>query len=194
MKINDKNKKIFLVILLFASLWLNLFVIDNVISKVNSPEVYDFLFSILPSSNLYGFLAWGAIINILVCVFAVIQYPKKGWLTVKLVTALYFVRAFFISITVLGVPAERTIPDMNSFLLNISYTGNDFFFSGHVAFPFLLALIFWEEKKFRYCFLFMSFVFAFGSIIARTHYSIDVFAAPFVAYTIYALGEKYFKY
>jgi membrane-associated phospholipid phosphatase len=66
------------------------------------------------------------------------------------------------------------------------------FFSGHTALPFLVALIFWDNVRARTVLLLLSLVFAIAVLLAHIHYSIDVFAAPFMAYGIYAIAKYLF--
>jgi len=65
---------------------------------------------------------------------------------------------------------------------------NDLFFSGHVAVPFLGFLIF-KDKKIKYIFLALTILMAVITILTHRHYSIDVFAAPFMAYACYKLFD-----
>ena len=73
------------------------------------------------------------------------------------------------------------------------FNGNDLFFSGHTGLPFLLALIFWENKKLRFLFLGFSVLFAVVVLLGHLHYSIDVFAAYFITYTIFHICKFLFK-
>jgi len=56
-----------------------------------------------------------------------------------------------------------------------------------------MALVFWKEKIRRIVFLITTLVFASSVIIAHIHYSIDVFAAPFITFSIYSLAKYFFK-
>jgi membrane-associated phospholipid phosphatase len=73
----------------------------------------------------------------------------------------------------------------------VTFQGN-FFYSGHTAFPFLLALIFWDNKYLRYLFLILTVFFGVSVLLAHVHYSIDVFAAPFIVYGMYVITAKLF--
>jgi membrane-associated phospholipid phosphatase len=75
----------------------------------------------------------------------------------------------------------------------ITFQGN-FFYSGHTAFPFLLALIFWDNKYLRYLFLFLTVFFGAAVLLAHVHYSIDVFAAPFIVYGMYVITARLFPH
>ena len=67
-----------------------------------------------------------------------------------------------------------------------------FFFSGHTALPFLMALVFWRRPPERVAFLVMSVTFAVAVLLAHIHYSIDVLAAPFMAYGIFEMARYFF--
>lgn len=66
-------------------------------------------------------------------------------------------------------------------------------FSIHVALPFLAALIFWNFRWFRFYLLLAVFASASAVILAKSHYSIDVFAAPFITYSIFVISRYFFK-
>jgi len=68
----------------------------------------------------------------------------------------------------------------------------DFFFSGHTGFPFLMALILWDEDLWRPFFLAMTVIFGAIMLLAHEHYSIDVFAAPFIVYGVYHIAQRLF--
>ncbi len=55
-----------------------------------------------------------------------------------------------------------------------------------------MALIFWNDKFWRRIFLVLSFVFAASVLLSHVHYSIDVFAAPFITYGIFKIAAKFF--
>ena len=70
--------------------------------------------------------------------------------------------------------------------------GGDLFFSGHVAFAYMNALVFWDNKFLRNIFLFISISLGVSSLLGHYHYSIDIFAAPFITYGIYVMAKKIF--
>lgn len=104
-------------------------------------------------------------------------------------------RAFFMTLTHLGAPENyfrlpglEDQPGVSKF-----FYANDLFFSGHVGFPFLGALLFWESKPVRYFLLLMSGAQAVTVLFMHLHYSIDVFAAYFITYTIYIVSDRLFN-
>ena len=82
--------------------------------------------------------------------------------------------------------------DNGNFLNKFTF-GGDLFFSGHTGLPFLMALIFWNNKYLRYSFFALSFIFAATVLLGHLHYSIDVLAAFFITYTIFHIAIFIFK-
>ena len=73
---------------------------------------------------------------------------------------------------------------------------NDFFFSGHVGFPIIIALESHKlNKKYLMVFcLFTSFFEAFTMIVTRGHYIIDIITGMAMAHYFYIVVEKYFNF
>jgi membrane-associated phospholipid phosphatase len=95
-------------------------------------------------------------------------------------------------LTHLGPVPFQTPIEVNNILATV-ITGNDFFFSGHTGLPFLMALIFWEEKWIRTITLLVTAIFSVSVILGHLHYSIDVFAAFFISYGIFAIAKNFFS-
>lgn len=113
--------------------------------------------------------------------------PKFLNFALKALALTIITRAIFVNLTNLGIPPE-SVP-IHSF-----YTyGGDLFFSGHVALPFMLALVFWEVPFIRWLFIIKSILLGSEALIGHYHYSIDVFAAPFIVYGLYTIAKKLFK-
>ncbi|MCF7816192.1 MAG: sphingomyelin synthase family protein [Candidatus Pacebacteria bacterium] len=113
--------------------------------------------------------------------------PRYFLFAFKSLAVLVVTRIIFINLTNLGIPSE-SVP-IKSF-----YTfGGDLFFSGHVAFMFLLALIFWKEIGLRWFYIVLTLTISVGVLLGHYHYSIDVFAAPFIAYGIYSISKIIFR-
>ena len=55
-----------------------------------------------------------------------------------------------------------------------------------------MALIFWDDDFWRPFFIVMAVVFGASVLLAHVHYSIDVFAAPFIVYGVYKIAERFF--
>jgi hypothetical protein len=104
------------------------------------------------------------------------------------------IRAVFISLTHVGVYPTAVDPGLGFFDGVYSYLNFQlgFFFSGHTGLPFLFALIFWHERSTRLVFLAVSLIFGIAVLFGHIHYSIDVFAAPFMAYGIFGIAKRFF--
>ena len=159
-------------------------------------HVGDILLDNLPTINLDFFIVQGALISTALVLIFFLIHPKYFSFSLKTLALFIIIRSFFISLTHLGVNLHQLTLNTNSvgfglydFLYNAK---NDFFFSGHVGASFLFALLFWKERAWSMVFFIFSFVFGVSMILAHMHYSIDVFAAPFMAYAIFTMAEHIF--
>jgi hypothetical protein len=78
--------------------------------------------------------------------------------------------------------------------LTISYLKtNDFFFSGHVGFPIIIAMECYKlNKKYMVTFCLFTCLFeAFTMIVTRGHYFIDIITGMIVSHYVYLLVDKY---
>lgn len=167
-------------------------------------NIYAFAYSLRPTSNHVGDLVLdtipvidlnfiiieGALITIVLGTLFVFSRPRSVLFSLKALAVFIIIRAVFISLTHVGIHPDNIIPGLGFFdgiylYLNFQ-TG--LFFSGHTGLPFLFALIFWEKPPVRYILLSVSFVFGVAVLFAHIHYSIDVFAAPFMAYGIFKIA------
>lgn len=159
-------------------------------SQVAGQQVDDLILHYLPMQNVTFIHVYAALFFWISFTAYIIFHPEKIPFVTKSAALFILVRSAFICLTHLGAPTnELAIPEnLASFFL---FDG-DLFFSGHVGGPFLLMLLFWDNKKIRYlCFL-ASVFFACIVLIGHIHYSIDVFAAPFITYGVYALSCAFF--
>jgi membrane-associated phospholipid phosphatase len=93
--------------------------------------------------------------------------------------------------THLGPSPDHIATDLEG--LRYVSSGADLFFSGHTGLPFLMSLLFWENKKLRYIFLFCSVAAAVAVILGHLHYTIDVFSAFFITYGVFHISQRIFK-
>jgi hypothetical protein len=117
--------------------------------------------------------------------------PKKIPFVFKSTALLITIRSAFITMTHLGPFPQRSYIDPTE-LFGPFNLGNDFFFSNHTALPFMMALLFWENKFLRNLFLSATLLFGTSVLLGHLHYSIDVFAAFFITYSTYCLAKKFF--
>jgi len=161
-------------------------------TKEASNYVTDILLDNLPVYNMSLVFIQGSSLFFLFIVVVLFLKPKRLPFVIKASALFVIIRSIFVIMTHIG-PFPGQIPFTYSRLLEKITFGGDLFFSGHTGLPFLMALIFWQNKKLRYTFLIISAVFAVSVILGHLHYSIDVFAAFFITYTIFVISRKYFK-
>jgi hypothetical protein len=96
-------------------------------------------------------------------------------------------RSVFMIFTHLETP-HNAIPVAFPWIFSKLSFDNDMFFSGHTAIPFLGFLLFWHSPI-RYLFLVGSLIMGMTVLAMHLHYSIDVFAAFFITYGSYRMGD-----
>jgi hypothetical protein len=158
--------------------------------KASNP-VLDLILSNVPVFNVDFIVNEGALFFGLFIAFLLLNEPRRIPFTLKSAAVFIFIRSMFITLTHLGPFPERSFIDQTSFLSPMNF-GGDYFFSGHTGLPFLMALIFWDEKRNRYVSILVSIIFAGAVLLGHLHYSIDVFAAFFITYGIYHIARHLF--
>jgi len=155
----------------------------------------DIFLNNLPVINLGFIIVGGAILFWALSFFLLAIKPRYLLFGVKAIALFIIFRAFFINLTNEGIYPGGALPTVHNsgfgFYHLFTYKGN-LFFSGHTGFPFLMALIFWNRTFWRRFFIAATVVFGASVLLAHVHYSIDVFAAPFIVYGIFAIGAKLF--
>lgn len=163
-------------------------------ARPTSVYVGDLLLDNIPSVDLNFIVIKLALLVIIFGTAYVLTKPCYVLFSLKAIALAIAVRALFISLTHVGIHPETILPQDGIFDGIYTYLNFQvgFFFSGHTALPFLMALIFWEKPLTRAVFLFMSLIFAIAVLLAHIHYSIDVLAAPFMAYGIFKIAQYLF--
>lgn len=154
----------------------------------------DLILDNIPTVNLDEVIVQGAILLAALTIFMIIRHPRYLLFSLKAVAIFIAIRSLFINLTPLGIYPEQAVFDQGfgSGLYNyLNFEGN-YFFSGHTGLPFLMALIFWQKKWARNLFFGVSLLFAVSVLLAHVHYSIDVFAAPFISYGIFRIAKYLF--
>ena len=163
-------------------------------TRVAGSFVGDIILDNTPVFHLNIIIVEGALIGLFGILVLLLVKPKYLPFTLKAAAIFIAVRAFMISATHLGIYPNQIVPD-NGFFDRI-YKALDleagYFFSAHTGIPLLMSMIFWDEKFWRYVFLIAAFVFGASVLLAHVHYSIDVFAAPFMTYAIFELAKYLF--
>ncbi|MGC9602933.1 MAG: phosphatase PAP2-related protein [Minisyncoccia bacterium] len=176
---------------LVLSIIISFFAIIYATDRASGP-VTDIILSNLPVFDVDMIFVYGPVLFwILVAGYLVFE-PKKIPFTLKSIALFIVIRSIFISLTHIGpFPVHDQIT--TSGLLGVFTSGNDLFFSGHTGLPFLMALVFWDNKYLRWFFIAASIFFGAIVLMAHLHYSIDVFAAFFITYAISHIAEVFFK-
>jgi len=178
---------------LIISITTTYFAIQYVNEKASNP-VTDIILSNIPVFDVDGIFIFGPVIFWLIIAAYVVFFEfKKIPFMVKSVALFVFIRAIFITLTHIGPFPDQNLTSISNSFFSVFTSGSDLFFSSHTGLPFLMALIFWENKYVRWFCLLASFFFGAIVLMAHLHYSIDVAAAFFITYTIFHLAKKWFK-
>lgn len=160
----------------------------------SSHFVSDIFLDNLPVINMNLVIINGALLIMLVSLVLVLSKPEYILFTLKALAVFIAVRSFFVVVTHLGIYPDQIIPGRTPLDRLYVALGLDtgHFFSGHTGLPFLMALIFWDRRFWRYFYFALSAIFGIAVLLAHVHYSIDVFAAPFMVYGIFKIAEYLF--
>jgi hypothetical protein len=163
--------------------------------SVGANSVHDILLDNLPIVNLDFMIVGGAIALWILACWLLVTKPRYLIFGIKAIALFIISRAFFFSLTHVGSYPRGIPPGPDNlgwgFYKLLTFQGN-FFYSGHTGFPVLMALIFWDDDFWRPFFLVMAVLFGASVLLAHVHYSIDVFAAPFIVYGVYKICERFF--
>ncbi|MFA5942512.1 MAG: phosphatase PAP2-related protein [Candidatus Paceibacterota bacterium] len=165
------------------------------VARPTTTHVGDLFLDNLPIVDLNFIIIEIALLAIVVgTAFVVFFRPRYILFTLKSLALFIAIRALFMSLTHVGIHPGNIAPGSGVFDSVYSYFNfqTGLFFSGHTGMPFLMALIFWRTPRTRNIFLLLSFIFAIAVLLAHIHYSIDVLAAPFIAYGIFKIAHYLF--
>lgn len=166
------------------------------VQRVSSNFVQDLFLEILPVVNLNAIIVEGALTAIAGSIILLLLKPRYLIFAIKASAIFIATRAVFISVTHLGIYPGQINPTSYGFFDHL-YTGlgleAGFFFSGHTGLSFLMALILWDEKLWRWVYIALTVLFGASVLLAHVHYSIDVLAAPYMTYAIFKMSQYFFK-
>lgn len=185
------------IIVIFGALIVSIWVSAYKDATFYAP-VGDLILEQIPTMNLEFLFTWGFYsIIAMICAYPLFKKPELAPFTLKTFGILLLVRSAFIMLTHVGPPEGFFYQDQ--LLLNgaiestaVFRFSNDLFFSGHTSTPFLAFLLF-RKTRFRWAMLFGSFLMGATVLLMKVHYSIDVFAAFFIAYGVYAFSDRVFN-
>jgi len=192
-----KEDRRFLISVLVALLLLSASIIINFYASTYATErasssVTDIVLSNIRVFDVNGIFAYGSVLFLIFIAIVCFHNPKRIPFVVKSIALFVIIRSVFISLTHIGPFPINALVNQSDFINKFTF-GGDLFFSGHTGMPFLLALIFWEDRFFRYLFIATSLMFGTVVLLAHLHYTIDVLAAFFITYTIFKIAVYLFK-
>lgn len=179
------------VIFLILALTLN-YSAGNYADRKGTVKVPDLVLDSIPTLDLNFVFIYG----FLLVLGAMLAYPlffkvKELHVAISQFSLLVLIRSFFVTLTHLSMPVGALIFNAPK-IFSIFNFQNALFFSGHTSIPFLGFLLF-RKEKIGIFFLIMTFVMAATVLFMHVHYSIDVFAAIFITYGSYKLGNRLFR-
>jgi hypothetical protein len=178
-------------LLLVVSLIVN-FYAGTYATKKASNSVTDIVLDNIPVFDVDEVFVYGAYALVACITFVCFSRPRKLPFAVKSIALFYLIRSAFVTLTHIAPFPTHTAIDPLSYMRFFDF-GSELFFSGHTGLPFLMALIFWDEKWLRIGFIIASVAFGVVVLMGHLHYSIDVFAAFFITYAIYGIAEQVFR-
>ncbi len=191
-KVEENKYKIVLAIVFLAIASFIDYLAGSYTTSIQGVHVADLVLDHIKPIDLGIIFVWGYLAVVFIFfAYPVFFKPEKIHLAVTMFSLLLVTRSISIILTHLGTPPD-VIPVNFPSLLSFFRFKNDLFFSGHTALPFLGFLIF-KKRAMKYFMLASSFIMAVTVLLMHQHYSIDVFAAFFIAYGIYKIGDKIFK-
>lgn len=170
--------------------------VSQYLKSLPDTPVNDLILSNIRVYDVSAVFIYGSVVFLFLVIF--IGFKKINTLPfiLKSIALFNLIRFFFVIMThISAFPTQIVINSSfwNSPIFDGIFTGNDLFFSGHTGLPFLLALIFWDNKNLRIIFLSFSIIFGIVVLLGHIHYSIDVLSAYFITYGIFVFCKILFK-
>ncbi len=156
-----------------------------------SNSVTDIVLDSIPVVDVHLIYSEGALLFLGILLAVLFYEPKYIPFVLKSMALLIITRSLFMVMTHLAPPADEIFINPNDYIQRLSQ-GDDLFFSGHTAFPFLVALTFWKNKYLKYVFLIFTIIGGAAVLLGHLHYSIDVFAALFITFSIFHISRNLF--
>ena len=126
--------------------------------------------------------------SLIIAIINFVKEPDKLLLAIQSYSLMVVFRLIVMYVTPFDAPVK--LLSLNDPFVQFFGSGQvltkDLFFSGHTATLFLLFLIA-DNKFLRIFFLCSTIIVAAAVILQHVHYTVDVFTAPFFAYTSYRI-------
>lgn len=188
---------LFSILLLFGSLVVNFYAGTYATEKASN-SVTDIILSNIRIFDVEAVFIYGPLLLWTFVGILFIFKPQRIPFALKSISLFILIRSVFISLTHIG-PFPSAIPiDSVDVINSIGHVigkftfGGDLFFSAHTGLPFLMSLLFWEQRVLRLIFIAISLLFGVVVLAGHLHYSIDVLSAFFITYTIHHLAVLFF--
>lgn len=179
----------------FASLIANFFAGVYTFNKVSN-GVTDLILDRIHPYDVRFIVVQAAALFIFGIVIMLVVQPQKLPFTIKAMALFVLIRSGFVVLThmapPLGLEYQQSFLRPDSIFKKFAF-GGDLFFSGHTGVPFLMALMYWHNKYLRALFLVSTVISGSAVLLGHLHYSIDVFGALFITYTILAIAKSTFR-
>lgn len=129
-------------------------------------------------------------LSLIAALVSISYYPEDFLIAMQSYSLVFFFR--FCTIFFLPLDAPSTTISLTDPFVEFFGGGEtlhrDLFFSGHVATMFLFYLTS-RNKNLKKIFLINTFLVAAAVLVQHVHYTVDVIAAPFFAYTSYKIAS-----
>ncbi len=154
--------------------------------------VQDIILSNTPVFDVDIIFAYGPIFLWAIITALGLYEPKRIPFILKSIALFLVIRSIFITLTHIGPFPDHILLDRGTDWISKFTSGADLFFSAHTGEPYLMALIFWDQKYLRLILIGISILFGIVVLLGHLHYSIDVASAYFITFSIYRLAEIFF--
>ena len=159
----------------------------------DAPLLNDILLNALPFFPIPNSYNWINFIALLIFGFYILYKKPKSIPYFLLLFGIWnFIRAIFIVLTPFGNPSIFYNGNYSIITEKFEILRFGVYPSGHTGTTFL-AFLLATDVRYKFILLVLTFAVALLLLLARGHYSIDIFSALIFAYAIYCFGEKYFK-
>lgn len=189
--LEHRNLILLAILFLAVAITINSFA-GSYADRKGTVAVPDIILDNIPTLDIDFLFIWGiTIILAVLFLYPLLFKVKDLHIVISQFSLLILIRSFFITLTHLSMPVDALIYTVPKFFAYLDFK-NALFFSGHTAWPFLGFLLF-RGEKIKWFFLIATFVMMATVLFMHVHYSIDVFAALFITYGSYKIGQWLFR-
>ena len=187
-KIGKKTKWFLVFLYIIFSIFLNYYFANYILKNYQNVPICPDLILNKISGNYWLSMKIAEIIIILnVILFIYIEYKdrKELFKNIFIFFTFQLIRGLLLPFTVLGKPEQY-----NGFLHNYYTFSEGLFPSGHIAIPFLFFLFTYKKNKLWIFFGLSTILIGFLILLGKQHYTIDIIATIFIAYSIKCFYER----